>query len=248
MHRKLLVTLTTICLLLLAKASVWAAAINIFAVAGVVHDSSGLVAQLDDTSASFFSTLNANNLGTFGWTFTNTTGNALTNVRFFGFLDADIDEPLNTSANEFGAFVSLALPPGAPVGSIAASSWEIDEPGFSFGNIFANVQAGALDNSNGVPSGAPDDVALALGFSVGTLGVNQQVKATFRLSDTNIGGLQQVDPDSNVQFWFNGSIETSPVPEPGTGMLIGSVLLGWFGFTCWQRKESKARPSEPVLV
>ena len=148
----------------------------------------------------------------------------------------EIDEPINTFFNEYGAFVSLALPPGAPAGATAASSWEIDEPGFSFGDIFTHLQHGALDNSNGVPSTAPDDVSLALGFSVGTLGVNQQVKATFRISETNIGGLQQVDPDSDVQLWFNGYVETSTAPEPATGVLLVTGILSLFT-TRWLRRQ-----------
>ena len=70
------------------------------------------------------------------------------------FLDIEIDELVNTFFNEFGSVV------GAPG---AGLSWEIDEPGYVFGDIYTNFVAGALDGTNGVPSGSPDDVSFALG-------------------------------------------------------------------------------------
>ena len=42
-------------------------------------------------------------------------------------------------------------------------SWEIDSPGFPFGDIFLNLEAGQLDTTNSIPSTMPDDVAMALG-------------------------------------------------------------------------------------
>ena len=60
-------------LVLMSQASVLALAgpIGIAQLNGFVHDSTGLLVQLDSTSPTFFSTLDANNIGTFGWTFTN---------------------------------------------------------------------------------------------------------------------------------------------------------------------------------
>src|SRR5262249_2277831 len=153
----------------------------------------------------FFSTLNSNNLGTFGWKITNNTSATLSNVSFFGFLDADIDRTANTFFNEYGTFVSLALPPGAPNGSIAPVSWQIDEPGFVFGKIINDLTAGSLRNQNLVPSTAPDDVSFALGFlSLGDLKPGDMLTVTFVISQTNIGGLQQTDPDSKQTFYLNG--------------------------------------------
>ena len=42
-------------------------------------------------------------------------------------------------------------------------SWEIDEPGFTTGNLFNNFQGGFLDNTNG--NVFPDDVAMGLGWT-----------------------------------------------------------------------------------
>ena len=117
---------------------------------GVVLADGGFSQVLTLASTGAFSTFNPNGIGNFGWQFTNTTGAPLTNVRFIVFLDADIDRATNTFFNEYGEFVSLALPPGAPAGAIAATSWEIDEPGFLFGNIAPHVLTGTLDNTNGV--------------------------------------------------------------------------------------------------
>lgn len=206
------------------------ATIGIAQLGGYVHANGSLHAQLDGSAGSFFTTLDADNLGTFGWTFTNTSGTALSNLYFLVFLDADIDRDLNTFFNEYGEFGSLALPPSAILGSIAASSWEIDEPGFLFGNIVTNLFAGVLENSNGVPSSAPDDASLALGFFLAQLSPGQSLTVRMSISRTDIGGLRQVDPDSDFQFYFNGAAEVtnggpSPIPEPSTFALMISGVV-----------------------
>lgn len=122
---------------------------------GVILADGGFSQVLTLASPGAFANFTPNGTGDFGWQFTNTTGAPLQNVRFIVFLDADIDRNTNTFFNEFGEFVSLALPPGAPVGAIAATSWEIDEPGFLFGNIGPHVLAGTLDNTNEVTAAAP---------------------------------------------------------------------------------------------
>jgi hypothetical protein len=207
------------------------APIGIAQLGGYVHVNGSLQVQLDGSSSGFFSTLDANNFGTFGWSFTNVSSSALQNVLFLAFLDADIDRDVNTFFNEYGQFLGLALPPGAPLGAIAASSWEIDEPGFLFGNIVSHLLAGALDNSNGVPSSSPDDPSFALGFFLPSLGPNQTFRVTLTISASDIGGLRQIDPDSDFQFFLNGAAAvtdgpgTNPVPEPSTllCMLLGCV-------------------------
>lgn len=203
-----------------------------------VHANGALVTTYNQSSPTYFSTLNANNLGTFGWTFTNTTGSTLTNFSLFGFLDADIDRDLNTFFNEYGLFVDLSLPFGAPSGAIGATSWQIDEPGFVFGSILNDLAAGTLQNANFVSSATPDDVSLALGFLIGNLAPGQTANLTLRLSLTSIGGLQQFDPDSNNGFFLNGyatigALEEPPppsdVPEPSSLALcaagVGALLL-----------------------
>jgi len=175
----------------------------------------------------FTSNLGANGLGSVIWDITNNSGSDLTNVWFFGFLDADIDEPINSYFNESGALVGVV---GTGSGDTAADAWEIDEPGFLFGDIYDNLLAGSLDNLNNVSAGFEDDVSLGLGFDIGSLLSDQSLLATFDISLNNIDGLSHTDPDSDTTFYFNGSVavqDVLSVPEPGTLMLF---VIGLTGF------------------
>jgi len=174
---------------------------------------------------TFVNGLSADNLGTFTWSITNRTGNDLANTQFFSLLDAEITEPGNSFFNEYGELVSVT---GTGAGDTSADSWEIDEPGFSFGNIYDNiVYGGTLDNTNNVPSGLEDDVSLALGFNIGDFLTNQTLVATFTISNQNIGGLSHNDPNSMTTFYFNGTVELIPitVPEPKTLFLFAFGLM-----------------------
>jgi hypothetical protein len=175
----------------------------------------------------FTNNLDAENLGTVTWTVTNHTGGDLSNASFFSFLDAEITEPGNSFFNEYGNLVDVS---GGGAGDINADSWEIDEPGLVFGDIYDNIlYNGALDNTNNVPSGLEDDVSLALGFDVGDFLDSQTLVATFTISDQNIGGLSQTDPDSMTTFYFNGTVELLPlsVPEPSSLVLFTLGLLSF---------------------
>lgn len=181
-------------------------------------------AGLDGT---FSDTLNTNNQGTATWSFTNNSGQVLEDVWFFGFLDAEVDQTLNTFFNESGALVDVS---GTGAGDTAADSWEIDEPGYLFGDIYDNLFAGVLDNNNAVPSGLEDDVSMALGFNLGSLGLGDSFTALFEISETNIGGLSHADEDSGDTYYWNGSVEVSPlvistVPEPSALLLILSAFF-----------------------
>jgi hypothetical protein len=169
---------------------------------------------LPQTGAGFSSQLNAQNLGTVGVTYTNSGATAMAGVRLLAFVDLDIDRLTNGFANEYGAFISLATPPGAPAGAIGATAWEIDEPGFLFGNILTNAAAGTLDNFNAIPSGAPDDVSFALQFPVGDLAPGQLFSAQSRVDAGNIGGLQQVDRTTNTTVYLNGFAAKAAVLPP----------------------------------
>lgn len=139
------------------------------------------------------------------------------------FLDWEIDEAINTFFNESGAAN------GAAAGN---QSWEIDEPGFLFGDIDLNFFADALDNSNGVPAGSEDDVSLALGW-VFELLADEVATIVFTLTDAMPNGgffLSHTDPDSDETYYFLSSLDIrgpqNNVPEPGTLFLLGAGLIG----------------------
>jgi hypothetical protein len=138
------------------------------------------------------------------------------------FFDHEIDESVNTFFNEFGA-VS-----GTPA---VGQSWEIDEPGFVFGDIFTHILAGTLDNTNSLPAGADNDVSMAMGWNF-HLNSGQATRLNFLISDSVPTGffLSQTDPDSQATVYFSSQLQVSSqsrvVPEPGTVLLMGSGLVG----------------------
>jgi len=202
-----------LCVLLSYAAPSRAASITIADVRLFLHSDSGLT-QLDSTSPQYSSTNGPNGLSSFGWTFTNTTLSVINNLRPLIFLDADIDRNDNTFFNEYGTFLSLALPATAPPGAIAATSWQIDEPGFVFGTIPLDLLNGTLTNTNTVPSSAPDDVSFALGFALPSLAPNGSFTIRMFLSDDLTVGLLQSDPDSEFSFAFNGYLTVASAPPP----------------------------------
>ena len=144
------------------------------------------------------------------------------------FVDTEIDEAINTFFNESGDVV------GTPE---SGQSWEIDEPGFSFGDIYANFSASLLDNSNAVPAGSEDDVSMALGWDV-TLPSGFVAVAKFYVDDelpTGAGAptfyLMHTDPNSQASLYFYSTLTVREqgdpgVPEPATLALLGIALTG----------------------
>lgn len=178
-------------------------------------------------TTTFTQNLDADNMGTVNWTFTNNTGAALDDTWFFVFLDAEIDQAINTFFNESGEMLSVI---GAGASDIFADSWEIDEPGYVFGDIYDNLLAGVLDNSNNVAAGAEDDVSLALGFNLGSLGMGDTVFVDMLIGRLLQEGLCHVDDDSADSFCWNGTATVVPsepvaVPEPGTLLLLVTGLF-----------------------
>jgi len=191
-------------------------------------------------AVAFTDQLDADHYGSVTWTVTNATGQDLVDVRFFGFLDAEIDELTTSAFNEYG---TLRRVDGAGASDPDPDYWEIDEPGFSFGDIYTNLLAGALDNANAVPAGAAWDVSLALGFQVGDLLADQRLVATFEISDQDIGGLSHTDAFSNTTLFFNGSVQIQPaarIPEPHALGLFGLGLMGLAGAVA--RRAARTRP------
>ena len=143
------------------------------------------------------------------------------------FVDHEIDESVNTYYNENGSATGVAA---------AGQSWEIDEPGFVFGDIFLNFMASTLDNTNDVPAGFEDDVSMALGWDF-TLVAGETAMIDFLLSTMAPNGfyLSHTDPDSAASIHFSSSLNITgggpdPIPEPTTLLLVGIGLVGLAGF------------------
>ncbi len=148
------------------------------------------------------------------------------------FFDHEIDQAINTYFNEYGAVY------GSPSGN---QSWEIDEPGWTIGNIYHNFENAALDNTNSITSVMPDDVSMALGWNF-FLEDYQYAQINFYLSDiipNSLFYLEHRDPDSNESLYFYSDLNiggAATVPEPATITLLGLGLLGVAGLL----KKNKA--------
>jgi hypothetical protein len=149
------------------------------------------------------------------------------------FLDHDIDDQINTFFNEYG---DVTNSPDARL------SWEIDEPGWVFGDIYTHFVASALDGSNGVPSTGPDDVSLALAWSF-NLGAGDTAYISFAASQTAPGGgfyLTQTDPNSQSSVYLASGLRIAnggtQVPEPASMALVAVGLMA-----AWQARRKPAR-------
>jgi hypothetical protein len=183
----------------------------------------------DDFSGSgidltFVNSLDSNGLGELTWQFINNTADTLSDVSLFGYVDGEIDETLNTFFNEYGQYISVT---GSGSSDNDPDSWEIDEPGFLFGDIYDNLIFGALDNSNGVSLGSEDDVSVALGFELGDILAGQTWILSLLISEQDIGGLYHGDDDSGKSVYINGSavVSSTAVPEPAPVLLFSLGLV-----------------------
>lgn len=142
------------------------------------------------------------------------------------FVDHDISEAINSYTNELA--MTLGTRP-------AGLSWEIDEPGFVFGDIYNNLLRGTLDNSNGLD--VPQDVSMALGWSF-MLSGSEHAFIDFLLSDIEPGGfyLRHYDPDSGESLYFTSSITI--VPESYLNLWLAGLL--WLLIaTTWRRRAQR---------
>lgn len=173
------------------------------------------------------------------YTFLNDTASTLNDVRFFSFLDAEIDAQINLFFNEYGEVVGTA---GSGASDADPDLWEIDEPGYLFGDIYDNLLMGTLDNTNAAPIGLPDDLSMALGFELGTLNPLDTATINVLISEDNdfIGSLalahHDSGPASTTVITLSGQSTVTPVPEPSTLLLLDSGLLALGGFIMRIRK------------
>lgn len=160
------------------------------------------------------------------------------NYSILAFYDFEFDRSANTYFNEYGQAN------GSPA---AGQSWEIDEPGFVFGDIYDNLLFGSLGNDNAVPQGAEEDVSFALGwdFDLATgenafLSLFTSLNApedAFHLSHTDPEMGDSFNQNQSLYFWGELDIVGTPVTvsEPSAAFLfaIGIFLL-------WVRRRAAA--------
>lgn len=144
----------------------------------------------------------------------------------FMFVDHELSENVNTFFNEIGTTS------GTPA---SGQSWEIDEPGFDFGDIYDNFLAGTPDNTIG--SAEPEDVAMLMGWNF-DLAAGETGTVRFVLSQSQPGGgfyLTHTDPDSDEALYFSSSLRiTTDGRVPDAGSTLGLAVLALAGLAGWR--------------
>jgi hypothetical protein len=166
--------------------------------------------------------LDADNLGTLAWA-TDVVGYHTV----LAFFDYELDAQINGLNKENGSTS------GSPTVGL---SYEIDEPGYVFGDIYNHLLAGELDNMNSVSPGLEEDVSIALGWN---FLLNDGESAFISLVLSNLAPLdgfyiKQHDLDSDTSIYFSSTLEvegsSNPIPEPATMLLLGSGIACLFSF------------------
>ncbi len=173
-------------------------------------------------------------LGTLVWT-TSTPGYH----KFLSFFDHEIDETTNTYFNEIGkTYGPLQLPPPGPW------YWQIDEPGYTVGDIYNEFLVATFENENKSAARGPDDVSMGIGRDFTLASGEMAILSLVLTTNEPVGhdALWQFDPDSNngagASIYLYATFATVPtvVPLPGTLLLLGSGLAAMAGLRLKLRK------------
>ena len=142
---------------------------------------------------------------------------ALTGFQFMAYVNPFFG---TTNPEDYATVAgSLATSPG-----LGPQNYQVGDSSSS--NIFTNLLFGTLDDTNGAPTPVPGtNVAMAIGFNLGTLAVGQGTFARILLSDdgTSIGSLAITDQNP---LYPGDSLTMSGVPEPSGIVLLGIGSLG----------------------
>lgn len=123
-------------------------------------------------------------------------------LRFFSFFDGELDQEANTFFDEFAGVEGT---PGSGPADIAPDSWMVAEPGYvSPGTLHQGLNNGALANTNALPMGEENDVAMALGFELGDLAPQGETSVTIWISSAG----QRMGPLALVQQGANAGTQT----------------------------------------
>ncbi len=154
--------------------------------------------------------------------FVNNTGSSLSGFQFMPYVNPSFGA---TTPNDYGTVAGSTN--SNPF--LGPSTYQIGDANNS--TIFTNVLFGSLDNTNSAtyPPTPGTNVAMALGFTVTTLGVGQIATFQVLLSDdgSSIGGLALTDQNSG----YPGDTLTMSgraIPEPPGIILLGLGSLGAF--------------------
>lgn len=143
--------------------------------------------------------------------------------KFVSYFDHEIVQGQNTFFNEHGQEV------GSPQ---TGQSWEIDQPGWVFGDIHDHLLSGELDSANSVPVGSENDVSFAMGWEF-SLPANAVAVITLTLSkEIPLTSFYLAHGDPEGIHYFSSALSVTsgvPVPEPCSILLFSAGLAGLAG-------------------
>jgi hypothetical protein len=145
--------------------------------------------------------LDASGLGQFDLEFASNGSHSVS-----AFFDFEFGRSANTYFNEYGQAVGTPAP---------GQSWEIDEPGFIFGDIYDNLVFNSLGNDNAAPQGSEEDVSFALGWDFNLAAGETAYLSFFTALTAPVDAfyLSQTDPEMGPSFNQEQSQFQSPLQD-----------------------------------